>query len=114
MRKGALYLRIVHGIITLYFTLGLFYMYYVGLTGNANGVLFGILTITMAIEVSLVFLVNNGDCPLIHVQRRLGDEVPFFELIFPKRIAKYAIELYAGLGLIGVVIVLFRFVVCAH
>lgn len=114
MRKSALLLRIVHAVIVAYFTFGLLYLYYVGLTGHVNDVLFGVLTITMALECAAVFLFNDGDCPLIHVQRRLGDDTPFFEVIFPRQFAKYAIQIYAGFGLVAVMIILFRFVIGAN
>ena len=114
MKKSALYLRVFHGLVLAYFTFCLFYLYYVGLSGNVvSDVLFAFVIITVALESAMVFLANNGDCPLIHIQRKLGDETPFFELVFPQRVAKYAIQVYAGLGLIAMVIILLRFVVGA-
>ena len=51
--------------------------------------------------------VGRGDCPFGPVQAKLGDPVPLFELLLPKRAAKAAIPLLfmvAVAGLVGVVL----------
>lgn len=67
-----------------------------------------IAVLSLAIEGFLIFILNKGDCPLIHVQRRLGDSKSFFSLFFPERIAKRAIPYFAILTLIGFIFLGFR------
>ncbi|HSE61864.1 MAG TPA: hypothetical protein VLA88_06265, partial [Candidatus Saccharimonadales bacterium] len=54
----------------------------------------------------LVFALNKGQCPLIHIQRRVGDETPFFELFFPPRVAKLAIPVFAALTVLAILILI--------
>ena len=51
--------------------------------------------------------VGRGDCPFGPFQAKLGDPVPLFELLLPKRAAKAAIPVLlvvAVAGLVGVVL----------
>jgi hypothetical protein len=51
--------------------------------------------------------VGRGDCPFGPFQAKLGDPVPLFELLLPKRAAKAAIPVLLVLavaGLVGVVL----------
>lgn len=106
----AIGLRIFHGIVAVYFTICLVYLYFVGLTGNVNKAFFILATVSLAIEGVAVFVLNQGNCPLIHIQRKIGDHTPFFELLMPARVAKWAIPFFAVLTVIAVVLLLFRFV----
>lgn len=101
-------LRIFHGILTIYFTLCLFYLYFVGFTGNVDSTFFTIAILSLALEGVAVFVFNSGNCPLIHIQRKIGDNKPFFELIFPPRFARQAIPAFAGLTLIALLVILLR------
>jgi hypothetical protein len=52
-------------------------------------------------------VVGRGDCPFGPLQARLGDPVPLFELLLPRRAAKAAIPalfVVAVAGLVGVVL----------
>jgi hypothetical protein len=108
--KHALALRIFHGFLTFYFTLCLVYLYIVGLTGGVNRVLFILAVLSLAVEGVAIFAFNAGNCPLIHVQRKIGDEKPFFELLLPPKLAKQAIPAFALLTIVAVLVILFRFV----
>jgi len=98
-------LRVLHGLFAVYFILCLLYMYYVAFAGDF-GPLLWIAVASLGLEGFVVFVLNNGDCPLIHVQRRVGDNTPFFELFFPPRIAKQAIPFFARLTWGGVAILI--------
>jgi hypothetical protein len=111
MSKRVLSLRIFHGAVTLYFALCLVYMYVVAFTGRVNGPLFVLAVCSLFAEGVVVFLFNSGDCPLIHVQRKIGDNTPFFALWLPARLAKLAIPIFAGLTLLAILLLLLRFVV---
>jgi hypothetical protein len=66
--------------------------------------------ISLGIEGFIVFTLNSGDCPLIHIQRRIGDNTPFFNLFFPAKMAKQAIPTFAKLTWIGVVLLMVRLI----
>lgn len=53
-------------------------------------------------------LVGGGDCPMGPFQEKLGDPVPFFELVLPPRAAKAAVPILAGATLGGFVAVALR------
>jgi hypothetical protein len=42
------------------------------------------------------------------LQRRLGDPVPFFELVLPPRAAKAAIPILAAVSVVGIALVVVR------
>lgn len=76
-----------------------------------NNPLFTLTVLSLAIEGIAVFAFNAGDCPLIHIQRKIGDEKPFFELLLPPKLAERAIPVFALLTILAILILLFRFVV---
>jgi hypothetical protein len=57
--------------------------------------------VSLGIEGFVVFALNEGHCPLIHIQRVVGDDKPFFELFFPPKIARKAIPVFAMLTWVG-------------
>ena len=63
------------------------------------------------IEGVIVFFFNNGDCPLIHIQRKVGDDIPFFELFLPKKYAKKVIPVAAVISVIGTILLIIQSVV---
>jgi hypothetical protein len=70
------------------------YVYFAAFTPTFD-VLLLIAIVSLGIEGVVVFVLNGGDCSLIHVQRTIGDDTPFFELLFPPGIAKKAIPVFA-------------------
>lgn len=107
MTRSILSLRIFHGVITLYFILCLFYIYYCAFTKQSS-VILPIAVMSLLFEGVLLYIFNNGDCPLMHVQRKIGDTTPFFSLFFPKKIAKRAIPSFAVLTLLGLTFLFVR------
>ena len=53
-------------------------------------------------------MIGGGDCPMGHLQERLGDPVPFFELVLPPRAAKAAVPILAVASLAGFLAVALR------
>lgn len=82
-------------------------MYYAGITGNFSYLL-AIAVVSLGIEGFVVFVINKGDCPLIHVQRKIGDNKPFFELFFPPKVAARALPTFAFITWVGVGILILR------
>lgn len=103
------FLRVVHGLFALYFLLCLIYLYYASLFSKIDFLLF-IAVVSLGIEGFIVFILNKGDCLLIHAQRRIGDNTPFFNLFFPAKLAKQAIPTFAKLTWIGVALLTLRLI----
>jgi hypothetical protein len=62
---------------------------------------------TLGVE-GVGLLIGRGNCPLGPYQRRLGDPVPMFELFLPKRAAKLAVPILAGVAVAGLAAVALR------
>lgn len=105
MSSVALWLRILHGLASLYFLACLGYLYYAAITRHYDALLI-IAILSLAAEGLAVFALNKGQCPLIHIQRKVGDDKPFFELFFPPRVAKLAIPVFAVLTLVAILILI--------
>ena len=56
----------------------------------------------------IVLLFNKGDCPMGHLHKKVGDDKYFFELLFPRKIAKLVIPVVAIITLIGQILLLFQ------
>lgn len=94
-------LRCIHGLFALYFIACLTYVYYAAFTATFDLYLL-VAVVSLAVEGFVVFVLNGGDCPLIHIQRRVGDDKPFFELFFAPVLAKRAIPIFAAITWVGV------------
>jgi hypothetical protein len=53
-------------------------------------------------------LIGGGDCPMGSFQEKLGDPVPFFELVLPPRAAKAAVPILAWAAIAGIALVVLR------
>jgi hypothetical protein len=53
-------------------------------------------------------VVGRGDCPLAPLQERLGDPIPLFELVLPKRAAKAAVPVLAIVAIGGMATLVMR------
>jgi hypothetical protein len=102
MKLSIILLRTIHGIFAIYFTFCLFYIYYSAVTIRFNTIS-GIALVSLASEGFLVFILNQGECPLIHLQKRIDDPVPFFNLFLPEKMAVRAIPFFTLLTIIGLV-----------
>jgi hypothetical protein len=76
-------------------------MYYASFASRFDLLLL-IAVVSLAIEGFVVFILNGGHCPLIHIQRRIGDDTPFFELFLAPHLARRAIPVFATITWIGV------------
>jgi hypothetical protein len=56
----------------------------------------------------VALVVGRGDCPFGSFQARLGDPVPFFELVLPPRAAKAAVPVLAIGSIVGMVAAFLR------
>lgn len=102
-----LLLRVVHGIFALYFLLCLIYLYYAAIFLKLDVFLL-IAIISLGIEGFMVFILNKGDCPFIYIQRRIGDDIPFFNLFLPAQLANQAIPILVKLTWIGIALLIIR------
>jgi hypothetical protein len=53
----------------------------------------------------VALVVGRGNCPLGSFQRELGDPVPFFELVLPRRAAKAAIPVLVSASVGGIAVI---------
>jgi hypothetical protein len=53
-------------------------------------------------------VIGRGNCPLGPFQRTLGDPVPLFELVLPRRAAKAAVPVLAGVTIAALIAVAVR------
>ena len=95
--------RIAHTVFSIIQLAALGYVWFCAATRRRDRVL----TISAAalLVEGAALVVGRGDCPFGPMQARLGDPVPLFELLLPKRAAKAAIPVLfvvAVGGLVGV------------
>lgn len=64
--------------------------------------------IAVWIEAFFVFVLNKGNCPMFYIHRKFGDDKYFFELFFPKRIAKKVIPIVAVISLIATLLLILQ------
>jgi hypothetical protein len=67
----------------------------------------GIAIAALGVE-GIGLVIGKGNCPLGPVQDRIGDPVPLFELVLPKRAAKAAVPALTGIAALGVLLALAR------
>ena len=108
IKANVIVLRILHGAFALFFIACIFSIYFAAITGQWTVYLLIAIT-SLMLEGVAVFVLNKGDCPLIHVQRAMGDETPFFELLLPKQAAKKAVPFFVVVTMIGLLLLSLRF-----
>jgi len=98
-------LRIVHSSIGI-FELGcLMYLWLCAITRRRDGGLYTAVTVLFGEGAAL--LIAKG-CPLGIFQRRVGDNVPMFELWFGPRLARFAIPGFASMAVAGLTVLIAR------
>jgi hypothetical protein len=108
MTRSIFLLRLFHFFTAIYFIACLLELYYAGFTKNFN-LIFLIAFFSLGFEGVVVFIINKGDCPLIHIQRKINDPIPFFNLFLPAKLAKLAIPFFSVITIFAVIIISLRF-----
>ncbi len=106
MTSAGRWLRAAHVLITGAEVSSLGYVWWCALTGRRDRVLAAAAAALVGEGVALV--VGKGDCPLGPLQQRLGDPVPLFELVLPRRAARAAVPVLTGVACLGLVLVAVR------
>lgn len=106
-------MRVIHSIFAVYFIACIIYVYYAAITLKIS-LLLGIALFSLLLEGFLVFILNGGHCPLIYIQRRVNDPVPFFNLFLPDDLAKKAIPFFTILTFLAVIVLILRLVLSAN
>ena len=101
LSKGAKAFRITHAAIAAVGLSSVGYVWACALTGRRNRVL-GAALAALTVQ-GIGVLVGRGNCPLGPIQGRLGDPIPFFELVLPPRAAKAAFPVLLAVTLGGIV-----------
>jgi hypothetical protein len=107
LSRRAVALRIIHGVLAVYFIACMLYLYYAAIYRRFDTLL-AVSLISLAIEGFIVYGLNHGDCPLIHIQRRIGDEKPFFEIFLPPQLARLAFPIFTSIGVVALVLLTIR------
>jgi hypothetical protein len=94
-----LLIRLLHGIITVFFLSCLAYVYYSGISNNIT--LWSYLAMAALIIEGLVVAFNKGLCPLGRLHNKYGDQKTFFELFLPQPLAKKAVPFLGLAAAIG-------------
>jgi hypothetical protein len=94
--------RTAHGLITAGFLAAISVIWTSALTGR-RGRWLRPAVISLIGEGAVVAL-NHGDCPLGPLGERVGDPVPFFELLLSPRAARRAIPALGAFTILGIVI----------
>jgi len=106
-RSKIMLLRLVHGLFAVYFLACLVYVYYAAWQTIFNAAV-AVAVASLCVEGYVVFVLNHGDCPLIHLQRKVEDDKPFFGLFLPQKLAKQALPIFAALTICGLFVLLVR------
>jgi hypothetical protein len=104
--RAAHVFRILHTLIAVVDLAALGYIWTCAVRRRRDRVLHASVVALLVEGVALV--VGRGNCPLGPLQRRLGDPVPLFELVLPRRAAKAAVPLLAAISLVGLALVAVR------
>lgn len=107
LRKSAVLLRVLHGLVLVYFIICIGLIYWAAWQATFS-VWVMIAAISVCLEGLAVFVFNNGDCPLMHVQRRLGDNKAFLALFLPERVARWILPVVGLVTTAGLLALLIR------
>lgn len=79
-------------------------MYHAAITAH-YGYLLVVAVISLGIEGFTVFVINKGDCPMVYLKRKIGDDKPFLGLFLSPSVAArtlpaFALITWAGVGIL--------------
>ena len=98
--------RAGHAAIAIAFLAAIAHIWWCALTGRRGPGLTAAIT-GLAAEGAVV-AANHGDCPLGALGERIGDPVPLFELVLPKRAARAAVPALGAVAVAGVALLAAR------
>jgi hypothetical protein len=92
--------RTAHGLITVAFLAAIVVIWRSALTGGRSRWLRP--AVAAVVGEGAAVALNHGDCPLGPLGERVGDPVPFFELLLSPRAARRAIPALGGFTTLGI------------
>jgi hypothetical protein len=98
--------RVAHAVWGIFNLAALGWIWLSGIRRRRNPLVWASMALLSAEGAALV--VGRGDCPFGPFQTRLGDPVPMFELVLPRRAAKAAIPALTVVSLAGFAAVFLR------
>ena len=102
-------MRSIHMLIALVMFAATAVVYYSAVS-QTYGILLLLASIALLIE-GIAVVLNNWDCPVSYIQKRYGDDKPFFELCLPGHIAKRMFRVNIIMVLIGYLLLLINFAI---
>ena len=104
--RGARTFRVFHTAIAVVEIAALGHLWSCGLRRRRDKLL-RVSMLALAIQ-GVALVLGRGNCPLGPLQRQLGDPVPLFEHVLPRRAAKAAVPLLAAITIVGMGLVVAR------
>lgn len=102
------FIKLVHTVVFVFMSVGVFYVFYAGLTKTYNWLL--VLPIVAVLIEGIVLLVN-GECPLTTLARKYGDEHRRFSDIFlPSWFTPFIAPIFTTLFFVGIVLLGWNYV----
>jgi hypothetical protein len=99
LTRAARGLRVFHTLIAVTELACLGYVWTCALTRRRDAAFRASVGVLVAEGTGLV--IGRGGCPLGPLQDRLGDPIPFFQLVLPPHAAKAAVPVLAGVSVAG-------------
>ncbi len=98
--------RLAHALIAVGFLFCIGSVYYGAWLGVAGPETF--LAVAILVIEGVLVLAGGGDCPLVPLLRRLGDDTPLFELALPPRAAALTVPVLGAVTAVGMVLLAAR------
>lgn len=99
-------LRAAHVLVAGVELASLGYVWTCALTGRRGRAMW--VAVTALVAEGAALGIGRGDCPLGPLQQRLGDPVPLFELVLPRRAARAAVPALTGVACLGLAVIAAR------
>jgi hypothetical protein len=98
--------RVFHAGLAVVDLAALGYVWACGITGRRGRLLTPAIA-SLAVEGGAL-VVGRGSCPLGPLQAKLGDPIPLFELVLPRRAARAAVPVLANIAIVGMLLAVVR------
>ena len=106
MSRAVVAWRAAHATIAVLFLAAIAHVWRCALTGRRDAFLRP--AVLALIGEGVFVAANRGDCPLGDVGERIGDPVPLFELLLPRRAAKAAVPALGAVTAAGLLVLALR------
>jgi len=100
-------IRLIHSLIALTFFTAIGVIYFSAISETYNLWLY--LALGGLLVEGITVILNGGNCPLLYLARKYGDDKTFLELFLPKNAAKQMFKVFTIIISIGCLLLLLKF-----